>query len=425
MNKLAMTAINSVRRFCRVVLWGMLCLPSANAQETVPAVDMVVEMASELFGTHPDGLGGVSVDRLGYTYVADFGEVVWKISPHGYVEELARGFYGAAGNAISSQGSLLQVNHYAGTVVRVGRWGEIETVVRGLNRPLGITLGSRGRLYLTECGSNSIRTALMNGNPQPFAKSKLFDCPSGLVWARGRLYVVSRNNGIVAEVDTKGEVTEFARIPGNGSAGIAYGRGRLFVTNSKRNQIYRVSMDGKVDLLSGSGERGLVDGPRLEAKLSRPSGIASVDGKILFNERIDVLGPLGAPQGLIALRKLRLQSIFDVLLIASASGKVEDLVAAYREYLADPAHRGEPNEKEVDALAERLSRSGTAEMSSALLQLNAESHPNSWQAQNRLAASLASGGKVSEALRAYRRSLKLNPANESASQAISELRRKK
>ena len=338
------------------------------------------------------------------------------------MEELARGFYGATGNAIDAQGNLLQVEHYAGTVVKIGRWGEIETLISGLQEPLGLALDSRGRIYLTEARSHSIK---VNGRNQVFASSELFDQPTDLVWARGTLYVVNGSNGIVAKVDSKRQVTEFARIPGDSNSGITYGKGSLYVTSARGNMIYRVGMDGAVEVLAGTGARGLEDGPRLEAKLSRPGVIAFFDGKLLFDEHIDELGPLGAPLSLIALRKLRLQSISDVLLIASASGEIADLVDAYHKYSADPAHLGKPNEAEIDELAARLMRSGAVEMSHALLRLNAESHPESSNAYARLGAALASGGKIAEALRAYRRAQKLNPGKESTSKAITELRHRR
>jgi len=70
-------------------------------------------------------------------------------------------------------------------------------------------------------------------------------------------------------------------------------------------------------------------------------------------------------------------------------------------------------------------RSGAVEMSHALLRLNAESHPESSNAYARLGAALASGGKIAEALRAYRRAQKLNPGKESTSKAITELRHRR
>jgi len=47
-------------------------------------------------------VGGVTIDLVGNIYVADFRDLVWKITPEG--------LYGASGNAIDSEGNLLQSN---------------------------------------------------------------------------------------------------------------------------------------------------------------------------------------------------------------------------------------------------------------------------------------------------------------------------
>ncbi len=403
-----------------VVLLGSL--PGLPAQSPDPSRDRIVTMASELLGTHSSLLGGVAVDRLGYTYLADFGEQVWRISPHGDVELIATGLYGAAGNDIDAQGNLWQANHYAGTVLRIGRWGEVTTIKSGLGQPVGLTLNDKGKFFVTDWASNSIRGP---GSSSVYARSDLFDRPVDLVWAGNRLFVVSAGNGIVAIVLPRGVVEEFARIPGGGNAGITYGWGSLFVTGLHDNRIYRVSMTGGVEVLGGSGARGAKDGPRLEAELNGPQGIDFMDGALFFNERVQMTGPKGAPQAILSLRKLALPTITDALLLAGSSGRVEDLSKAYAEYLADPLRRGEPIELSASRLADEYARRGALDMAWELLRLNAESHPKSWRAQEHLGAALASAGRSEEAVRAYRRVLKLKPDHEAASQAITELRRRR
>lgn len=53
-------------------------------------------------------VGGVTADRVGDLYVADFGETVWKITVEGERRVFATGLYGASGNAIDAQGNLLR-----------------------------------------------------------------------------------------------------------------------------------------------------------------------------------------------------------------------------------------------------------------------------------------------------------------------------
>ena|SRR2546428_2438194 len=55
-------------------------------------------------------VGGVTIDLVGNIYVADFGDLVWKITPEGERQVFASGLYGASGNAIDNEGNLLQSN---------------------------------------------------------------------------------------------------------------------------------------------------------------------------------------------------------------------------------------------------------------------------------------------------------------------------
>ncbi len=55
-------------------------------------------------------VGGVTIDLIGNIYVADFGDLVWKIPPEGERQVFASGLYGASGNAIDNEGKFLQSN---------------------------------------------------------------------------------------------------------------------------------------------------------------------------------------------------------------------------------------------------------------------------------------------------------------------------
>ena len=70
-------------------------------------------------------LGGMTIDRLGDLYVANFRDAVWRISPEGRVTELSRGLYGASGNAVDRRGDLYQANFFGNTISRIARTGEV------------------------------------------------------------------------------------------------------------------------------------------------------------------------------------------------------------------------------------------------------------------------------------------------------------
>jgi hypothetical protein len=55
-------------------------------------------------------VGGVTIDRVGNIYVADFSDLVSRITPEGERQAFASDLYGASGNAIDNEGKFLQSN---------------------------------------------------------------------------------------------------------------------------------------------------------------------------------------------------------------------------------------------------------------------------------------------------------------------------
>lgn len=73
------------------------------------------------------------------------------------------------------------------------------------------------------------------------------------------------------------------QVPGGRAAHILWGIGRLYVVGRSLPRIYQIDAGGNLTAIAGSGERGLEDGPALEATLSLPNDLAlSPDGRILY-----------------------------------------------------------------------------------------------------------------------------------------------
>src|SRR5262245_17313188 len=97
-------------------------------------------------------VGGVTIDALGMVYVADFGEIVWKLTPEGERRELVSGLYGASGNAIDQGGNLLQSSFYGDSITKIDRKGQAKPLVTtGLYGPVGIAVAKSGELYVANC----------------------------------------------------------------------------------------------------------------------------------------------------------------------------------------------------------------------------------------------------------------------------------
>jgi sugar lactone lactonase YvrE len=135
--------------------------------------------------------------------------------------------------------------------------------------------------------------------------------------AAGNLYLADHNNEAIKKIDPQGNVTTLAGGNGtglrdgpanqsqfNGPNGIAIGPdGSIYVADSANHRIRRVTPDGRVETVAGSGPTGMgrggfADGPALQARFSLPKGVAvRADGTIYVadsdNTRIRVITPDG------------------------------------------------------------------------------------------------------------------------------------
>jgi DNA-binding beta-propeller fold protein YncE len=220
--------------------------------------------------------GGVTVDSLGNIYVADFGDVVWKITPDGQRHEFATGLYGASGNAIDKDGNLLQSNFYDDSITKIDRKGQTTPfITSGLSGPVGIAINKQtGDVYVANCRGNSIAKIAVDGTVSSFAKSELFKCPNGISFGpEGNLYVVNYRDNKMLKIDPKGAVTPFATVSEKGLGHLCFDKDRFYVTASQSHGIYEVMLDGTVKRILGNGERGIVDGAGAKIRLSFPNGI--------------------------------------------------------------------------------------------------------------------------------------------------------
>ena len=271
--------------FC---LLGVFVPASAQSISSVP-VDTVrtVPLSEEI--TSWGQLGGVTVDRLGFIYVANFRDGVWRVAPDGEAMRLTGSLYGSSGNAVDARGNLLQANFFANTIDRVDRQGRVERLIdQGLSGPVGIALRpSSGEFLVANCRSNSIARAKTDGSVSVFARSELFKCPNGVaIGPRDELYVVNFSDNKMLKVTSQGQVSLFAEVSEKRLGHLAFYNDRFYVTAFHSHEIYQVSLSGQVTLLAGTGQRGTRQGPARQALLSYPNGIAvhRFGRRIYFNE---------------------------------------------------------------------------------------------------------------------------------------------
>ena len=372
-------------------------------------------------------VGGVAVDRLGIIYVADFGESVYKVWPDGRRELFATGLYGTSGNAIDSKGRLVQSEFTGNRIARIERDGTVSTLAEGLHGPVGVAVGPGDELYVNNCTANTISRVTPSGAVEPFAESALFNCPNGITRASdGTIFVVNFSDGRVLEVDSEGNVSELAMLPGGGNGHVTIARGDLFVTSFQGHRIYRVTRGGEVNPVAGSGTIGEADGPALEAAFTFPNGIAAGPNqdRVYVNDYINRFPPTveAPPVPRSTVRQLTLAAFWERLAAVRSGDGIDAMRAFYRDWKSSPATASLFTEIEVNALGYGLLNGGDLDGALALFELNAESYPNSFNVWDSWAEALARAGRVDDAIRYYERSLELNPGNDNARQKLTELR---
>jgi DNA-binding beta-propeller fold protein YncE len=250
------------------VLALLFAAASARAQTKIRSLTEVINGHS---------VGGVTVDAVGDLYVADFGDIVWKITPDGERHVFASGLYGASGNAIDNEGNLLQSSFYADSITKIDRNGQAKLfATSGLSGPVGLAVDKQtGDVYVANCRGNSIAKIAPDGAVSSFAKSDLFKCPNGISFGpEGNLYVVNYRDNKMLKIDPKGVVTPFTTVSDKGLGHLCFKDDRFYVTASQSHGIYEVTLDGTAKRILGNGERGIVDGAGANARLSFPNGIA-------------------------------------------------------------------------------------------------------------------------------------------------------
>jgi sugar lactone lactonase YvrE len=252
---------------------------------------------------------GITVDDFGNLYVADTGaQVIRKLTQSGSITTIAgvgsAGYSGDGGPAISAT----------------------------FRAPFSLTSDATGSLYITDLGNAAVRrispdgiigtvagTGLggYSGDGGPATSAQLSTLAyTTAIDASGAFYIANTRNSRIRRVTPDGIITTVA---GNGTAGYSGdggpaieaqlnnpssvavdSSGNLYIVDELNDRIRRVTPDGKIDTVAGTGVRGYSgDGAAaVAANLNLPWHVTvDKDGKLYFsdtgNRRIRVVSADG------------------------------------------------------------------------------------------------------------------------------------
>ena len=299
----------------------------------------------------PD-LFGVAVDAKGRVFFSDgTGDNVRRINPDGSLKTIAADLDTPSGLAFErggwfGDGSLIVANTGGHTIVRIDIGTARSNLVAGapgqsgfadgdadharFNGAVGVAVNKDGVIFVADTYNDRIRAVeggrvrtIAGGDEPGFRDGRgaeaRFDTPCGIaVGADGALLVADTGNHRIRRVTPDGEVTTIA---GTGEpedrdgnlaeaafcepTGIAARRdGMIFVTCACSSSVRMIDLKGQVvtTVAGGGFPGGLVDGAVAKAKLNRPSSLAFASNDALVfadanNGLIRAVVPEGASFG--------------------------------------------------------------------------------------------------------------------------------
>ena len=129
-------------------------------------------------------------------------------------------------------------------------------------------------LVVVGWSQNKLMGLSPSGEVTTLNTSPLYDGPVGAAFdPQGRLYIGNFNDGKILRF-SDGTLEVFANL-GGGIGFLTYSDGAILATNHTDKKVYRISLEGDIQVIAGSGTAVIEDGFGLEASFMSPNGIVA------------------------------------------------------------------------------------------------------------------------------------------------------
>jgi len=265
----------------------------AQAQNNQPKVET-------LFSNFPAN-GFMNVDEEGNLYASEYGVFtktggsgtrVYKISPKGKLLDSIVNLSGPIGTVKDSQGNLY-INNDNNTkrsiILKIDKKGNQTNFAEVKGWPIGMKTDRNGIIYLTNYNSPEIYTIDKKGNVNVFVKDDKLIGTAGIDFdSKGNLIVANFASAAIFSISPKGKIKKIAElkdivVQGWGIGHLTVLDDVIYATGIATSKIFKISLDGKVELFGGNGQPKQVDGDLKQASFNYPNGITSdKKNKILY-----------------------------------------------------------------------------------------------------------------------------------------------
>lgn len=262
----------------RVYVWLVLAIMSGQA-----VAEIFVETITELSARDALALQGDVIYASNYNSGR-----VFRIGLDGTVTEIVEpNSSGPAGIRLNAGGDIFIAMYNTGSITRIDPQGNQSTFVSGINEPIALDMDDASNLYVSSfAGTDTVTMVTPDGTISPIAKVNQLTAVSSLCLdGAGDIYVSSYSSGDVYRVTPAGEVSLFASTGAPGISFIQFDdtNNLFYVTITNRNEIMQIDMQGNAELVMGSDEAGVQDGPAQSASIQSSIGLAVSDnGKHIY-----------------------------------------------------------------------------------------------------------------------------------------------